>query len=80
MAYFQTKNHNLGKFWRDLQWKMLVYFMIILSIVGTAIRYTLWPFGIFCGHLVILWSFGTFSPFLVRCNKKNLVTLFSSYF
>jgi hypothetical protein len=24
---FQTKNPNLGKFWRVLQWKMLVYFM-----------------------------------------------------
>jgi hypothetical protein len=27
MAYFQTKNYNLGKFWRDLKWKMLVYVM-----------------------------------------------------
>jgi hypothetical protein len=25
MAYFQTKNPNLGKFWRVLEWKMLVY-------------------------------------------------------
>jgi hypothetical protein len=23
MVYFQTKNPNLGKFWRVLQWKML---------------------------------------------------------
>jgi hypothetical protein len=23
-AYFQTKNTNLGKFWRVLHWKMLV--------------------------------------------------------
>jgi hypothetical protein len=36
MAYFQTKNPILGKFWRVLQWKMfsiiyghLVYFMFI---------------------------------------------------
>jgi hypothetical protein len=29
MVCFQTKNYNLGKFWRALQWKMLVYFMII---------------------------------------------------
>jgi hypothetical protein len=29
MAYFQTKNPTLGKFWRVLQWKMLVYFMAI---------------------------------------------------
>jgi hypothetical protein len=32
MAYFQTKNPYLGKFWRDLQWKFLVYFMAIWSI------------------------------------------------
>jgi hypothetical protein len=30
MAYFQTKNSNLGNFWRDKQWKMLVYFVSIL--------------------------------------------------
>jgi hypothetical protein len=33
-----TKNPNLGKFWRVLQWKILVYFMT--------------TFGLFCGHLV----------------------------
>jgi hypothetical protein len=27
MVYFQTKNRNLGKFWRTLQWKMLIYIM-----------------------------------------------------
>jgi hypothetical protein len=25
-VYCQTKNPNLGKFWRVLHWKMLVYF------------------------------------------------------
>jgi hypothetical protein len=44
MVCFQTKNTNLGKFWRLLQWKMLVYFMAMWS--------NLWQFGIFCGHLV----------------------------
>jgi hypothetical protein len=33
MAYFQTKNPNLSKFCRVLQWKMLVYFMAIWSIL-----------------------------------------------
>jgi hypothetical protein len=32
---FQTKNPNLGKFWRVLLWKILVYFL---------------PFGLFYGH------------------------------
>jgi hypothetical protein len=51
MVCFQTKNHNLGKFWRVLQWKMLVYFMSIWSI--------LCPFGLFYVHLVYftaIWS------------------------
>jgi hypothetical protein len=26
MVYFQTKNPNLGKFWRGLEWNMLVFF------------------------------------------------------
>jgi hypothetical protein len=29
MVYFQTKNPNLGKFWRALDWKMLVDFMAL---------------------------------------------------
>jgi hypothetical protein len=37
MVYFQTKNPNLGIFWRVLQWKML---------------YILWSFGIFSPVLV----------------------------
>jgi hypothetical protein len=44
MGCFQTKNTYLGKFWRVLQWKLLVYFMAIWSILR--------PFGIFCGYLV----------------------------
>jgi hypothetical protein len=51
MAYFQNKNTNLGKILRVLQWKMLVYFMAILSISR--------PFSIFCGNLVyfmVLWN------------------------
>jgi hypothetical protein len=62
----------LGKFWRILQWKILVYLM--------AIWYILWPFGIFAGYLVyfmviwnryimviwyILWLFGIFYGYLV---------------
>jgi hypothetical protein len=34
----------------------------------------LWPFGIFCGHLVYFMVFGIFSPVLVCCAKKNLAT------
>jgi hypothetical protein len=44
MVYFQTKNTNLGKFWRALQWKILVNFITIWSI--------LLQLGIFYDHLV----------------------------
>jgi hypothetical protein len=33
MVYFQTENTNLGKFWRALEWKMLVYFMAPCNIL-----------------------------------------------
>jgi hypothetical protein len=33
MVCFQNKNPNLGKFWRVLQWKILVYFTTIRSIL-----------------------------------------------
>jgi hypothetical protein len=42
--YFQNKNPNLGKIWRNLKWKMLVYFMGMWSLLQ--------PFGVFYGHLV----------------------------
>jgi hypothetical protein len=44
MVCSQTKNPNLGKFWRELDWKMFIYFMAIWNI--------LWRFGIFYDHLV----------------------------
>jgi hypothetical protein len=43
MVYFQTKNPNLGKFWRACEWKML-YFITIWNILR--------PFGIIYGRLV----------------------------
>jgi hypothetical protein len=44
MLYFQTKNSNLGSFWRALQFKMLVYIKDIYSLLR--------PFDIFYAHLV----------------------------
>jgi hypothetical protein len=60
---FQTKNPNLGKFWRDLQRKILVYFMAI----GPVLR----PLGILCGHLIYLWLFGIFSSFGMLYQEKS---------
>jgi hypothetical protein len=50
MVCFQTKNPNLGKFWRVLQWKILAPSMTIWSILR--------PLEIFYGHLVhfvVIW-------------------------
>jgi hypothetical protein len=44
MVCFQTKNPNLGKFWRALDWKMFQYCLTIWNI--------LWIFGMFYDHLV----------------------------
>jgi hypothetical protein len=59
MVCFQTKNSNLGKFWRALEWKVLLYFMInweyfmaIWHNVHMAV----------CGHLVYFPHFGMFGP------------------
>jgi hypothetical protein len=46
MVCFQTKNPNFGKFWMALEWKTIVYFMVIWNILRS--------FGIFYGHLVML--------------------------
>jgi hypothetical protein len=62
---FSNQNPNLGKFWRVLQWKLLVY---------------LCPFGILYSHFpyfMVIWYFfwliGIFCPAL-----KNLATLLES--
>jgi hypothetical protein len=60
MVYFQTKNPNLGKFWRTLEWKKVGIFMNTWNI--TAIFYNVWPFGIVCGHLVYFSQFGMLVP------------------
>jgi hypothetical protein len=64
MVFFETKNPNLGKFWRVLQLKMLVYFMPNWSILGS--------FGIFCSNLVylkVIWNI--FPRFNVLCQEKS---------
>jgi hypothetical protein len=69
MVSFQTKNTNLGKFWRALDWKTLIYFMAIWNILQT--------FGILYDHLihfVFIWYI--FSVSLIF-TKKNLATLLS---
>jgi hypothetical protein len=64
MVCIETKNPNLGKFWRALDWTMLIYFIAIWSILRT--------FGIFHDHLVHFVFIWYIFPVLVSCTKKNL--------
>jgi hypothetical protein len=54
MVGFQTKNSNLGKFWRATQWKILVYYMTVW--------YILRPLEIFYGRLVYFVAICYISP------------------
>jgi hypothetical protein len=63
MVCFQTQKKILGKFWRALQWSMLVYFMFIWSILR--------PLEMFYGHFVyfvVIWYI--FLPFGMLCTIK----------
>jgi hypothetical protein len=63
MVYFQTKNPNLGKFWRALEWKMLVYFMTIWNILR--------QFGITYGRFVKVVVIWYILPNLVRLDHEK---------
>jgi hypothetical protein len=67
MVSFQTKNPNLGKFWRALDGKMLIYFRVIWNILRI--------FGIFYDHLVHFVFIWYIFPVLVSCTQENLATL-----
>jgi hypothetical protein len=70
MVYFQTKKNKLGKFWRALEGKSLVYYMAIWNILR--------PFGTFYGHLAIQWKFGTLC--LEKSGNPGMVSIFKSQF
>jgi hypothetical protein len=59
MVSFQTKIPNLGKFWRAIDGKMLIYFRAILN--------SLLLFGIFYDHLVHFVFIWYIFPVLVSC-------------
>jgi hypothetical protein len=64
---FSNQKTTLGKFWRFLLWKILVYFMTIWSI--------LWPLEIFYGHLVYFVVIWYIFPHFVILDLLNLATL-----
>jgi hypothetical protein len=49
-GYFQTKNQNLGKFWRVAMEDIGIFYVHLVYL--TAICHFLWTFGIFPGYLV----------------------------
>jgi hypothetical protein len=63
MVCFQTKNPNLGKFWRVLDWKMFICIIFYGDL------------GDFMTISYHLYSFGPFFQVLVSCIKRNLATL-----
>jgi hypothetical protein len=63
MVYFHTKITNLGKFWRDFEWKMLVKFMTVWNSLRPF--GILWPLRILSGHLVKYFPFWCFSPRII---------------
>jgi hypothetical protein len=64
MVSFETKNPNLGKFWRALDGKMLICFMAIWNSLGT--------FGIFYNHWVhFVFSWYIFSGFGIMHQEKS---------
>jgi hypothetical protein len=70
MVCFQTKNPNLGKYWRVFAMKDVGIFYGCL-VHFTVFSYILWTFGIVHGNLVYFSRFGIFT-------KKNLATLLKS--
>jgi hypothetical protein len=61
MVYFQNKNSNLGKVWRALEWKYLVYLEYF-----TAIWYFLCPIS-----NVVVCNLVYFSPLSILCQQKS---------
>jgi hypothetical protein len=65
MVGFQTKNPNLGKFWRALEWKMLVCTFYGYLEYFTVIWYILWSFI----NAVVIWYI--FPRFGLLCQEKS---------
>jgi hypothetical protein len=77
MVRFQTKNPNLGKIWRALQCKMLVYFMDTWSAYGLLlyfmdICYSSWLFSIFFSRFGILYQEKSGNPVSKNDSKDGI--------
>jgi hypothetical protein len=73
-------NPTLGKVWKVLQWKMLVFLWLCCLFYGQMVSfmviwYILRSFGIFCGRFVYFVVVWYIFPILVCCTEQNLATL-----
>jgi hypothetical protein len=72
MVYFQTKNLNLGNIWKVyISMEAFGIFMAILSILR--------PFCLLYGHLVHMWSFGTYVVIWYICGHLVHMWSFGTY-
>jgi hypothetical protein len=60
---FRPKNPNWGIFWRTLEWKMLLHFLVTWNILR--------PFGYIKCAFGNFSSFGTFFPALVYLHQEK---------
>jgi hypothetical protein len=65
MVCFQTKNPNLGKFLRALEWKIHTYIFLVILEYFKVIWYILRPFG----NVVVIWYI--FPRFGILCQEKS---------
>jgi hypothetical protein len=72
MVYFQTKNPNLGKFWRAFDWKKLMYFMAIWNSLQTFGDF----YDHFCVHLVHFSGVGIM--YREKSGKESSLSLLAS--
>jgi hypothetical protein len=57
MVHFRTKNPNLGVFWRALEWKMFVYFIVICNILHLCrIFYGYLVYFVVIRYIFLFWS------------------------
>jgi hypothetical protein len=64
MVCFQTRTPVLGKFWRALEWKQLVYSITIWNTLRPLFTFYIWPLG----NLLITWYI---SPRFGILNKEK---------
>jgi hypothetical protein len=73
MVYFQTKNLNLGNIWKVyISMEAFGIFMAILSILR--------PICLLYGHLVHMWSFGTYVVIWYICGHLVHMWSFGIFF